>query len=235
MGFTKLDENILMSSIMTEEPAVFKIWIALLAACKEDGIARVSAVGLSSHCFLPIEVVRAAIERLSSPDADSRSINDEGKRIERVDGGYYIINYHKYRELSYRESEAKRKYLSRTCPDKSGNVQELPDISASVSLSSSLPLKGDARGKVEYSSEFLSFWSSYPKKVGKGAAWKEWQRERPPIETCLKTLEWQKKSTDWTKEGGKYIVDPERWIKRRRWEDEPTGGTSTQPARMFHG
>jgi len=102
-------------------------------------------------------------------------------------------------------------------------------------LYSSLPLKGDARGKTEYSQEFLSFWSSYPKKVGKGAAWKEWQRERPPIETCIKTLEWQKKSTDWTKEGGKYVVDPERWIKRRRWEDEPTGGISTQPVRMFHG
>lgn len=138
MGFTKLDEGILLSSIMIEPPEVFKVWIALLAACKEDGVARVSSVGLSSFCFLPIETVKAALKKLESPDCESRSINDDGRRIKRVDGGYFVVNYQKYRELTTKEKEAQRKWESRhksNLPDKSGHVRTNADYSASASAS----------------------------------------------------------------------------------------------------
>lgn len=137
MGFTKLDERILMSSIMAETPEIFKVWIAILASCKEDGVAYVSSVGLSSHCYLPLDTVREAITKLSSPDPDSRSINDDGRRIKRVDGGYMVINYLKYRELSTRDREAQRKYEYRRkkkCPGHNGTIQ---DYSASPSASAS--------------------------------------------------------------------------------------------------
>jgi hypothetical protein len=135
VGFTKLDESILLSSIMAEDPETFKVWIALLAACKEDGIARVAVSGIAAITFLPIDTVRVAIDKLSSPDVDSRSLNDEGRRIRRVDGGYQIINYQKYRELSSKEKEAQRKWQKRNCPEMSGNVRTSADSSASASSS----------------------------------------------------------------------------------------------------
>jgi hypothetical protein len=140
MGFTKLDEGILMSSIMAENPEVFKVWIALLAATKEDGIARVSTIGIASHCFMSIESVKNAIKVLESEDSESRSTNDEGRRIRRVDGGFEIINYLKYRELTYRDREAQRKYeyrkeKSQNVPDSPGHVRTLADDSASASAS----------------------------------------------------------------------------------------------------
>ena len=112
------------------------------------------------------------------------------------------------------------------------NVLESPEISGNLRMcsdvSENLPLNRREENRKEYSSSFLAFWEQYPKKVGKGAAWKEWEKGNPPLEACLVTLAWQKVSADWTKENGKYIVDPERWIKRRRWEDE-------KPQQQFSG
>jgi hypothetical protein len=127
MGFTKLDERILQSSIMAEDPKTFKVWIALLAACRENGVAYTSTVYLQAICHMTETAVTHAIERLSSPDAASRSLADEGRRIRRVDGGFEIINYTVYREASVRDIEAERKRVYREkkegCPGQSRTVQ----------------------------------------------------------------------------------------------------------------
>lgn len=115
LGYTKLDETLLRSSIMAEDPTVFKVWIALLAACKpveingEDiGLADVSPVFLSSICHLDLNAVNNALLKLSSPDSESRSTEGEGRRIKKIDGGYKIINYWKYRDMPSQKSSAIR-------------------------------------------------------------------------------------------------------------------------------
>jgi hypothetical protein len=105
MGFTKLDDGILQSSIVGEDSDTFKIWILLLAACKGDEVARVSPVFLSSISKIPMETVMKSLEKLASPDVFSRSTMLEGRRIERVDGGFRVVNYMKYREFSYFDSK----------------------------------------------------------------------------------------------------------------------------------
>ncbi len=70
----------------------------------------------------------------------------------------------------------------------------------------------------EYSSDFITFWSQYPKKTGKGAAWEVWKKVKPPIFDVINALIWQKQSRKWL-DG--FILDPERYIKKRCWEDEP--------------
>jgi len=155
MGFTKLDEGILQSSVMAESGSVFKVWIALLASCGQDGIAKVSSVFLSSACHLPQKTVDHAIENLSSPDPRSRSLNDEGRRIQRVDGGYRVINYEKYRAFSPNEGNPnspgalrvrrwREKQKSVTCPPDvtPGNVTSVTSASASASASVFLNLQG---------------------------------------------------------------------------------------------
>lgn len=103
MGFTKLDSNIIQSSIMSEPAVVFKVWIALLASCGPDGIARVSSTFLAGACYMDLETVDRALGVLEAPDARSRSLNEDGRRIRRVDGGYFIINYEKYRGFTPQE------------------------------------------------------------------------------------------------------------------------------------
>ena len=44
MGFTKLDEGILQSSVMAADPVTFKVWIALLAAAKSEAIGLTASI-----------------------------------------------------------------------------------------------------------------------------------------------------------------------------------------------
>ena len=231
MGFTKLDENILDSSIMAESPETFKVWICLLAACREDGIARISSVGVASRCYLSIDVAKKSLDILQSPDSESRSTNDNGIRVRRVDGGFEIVNYFKYRAYLYSDNhEAVKKRKQRnggqkgTCPQMSPNSG---DISASASAS---VFEGDARGnfvesKVNTISDdlFDRFWKQYPKKVGKGYAEKSWSKIKSPNETIsliTDALFWQIKCEQWTKDGGQFIPNPATYLNQKRWLDE---------------
>ncbi len=69
-------------------------------------------------------------------------------------------------------------------------------------------------------SEFDCFWQAYPKKEAKLAAEKAWKARRPPIEAVLKALDWQRSSSKWQDDGGKYIPHPAKWINAGRWLDE---------------
>lgn len=71
---------------------------------------------------------------------------------------------------------------------------------------------------------FDIFWKSYPKKTGKQAALKAWQKSKskPPIEIIIQKIEQQKKSDQWLKENGQYIPNPATWINQGRWDDEVT-------------
>ena len=76
------------------------------------------------------------------------------------------------------------------------------------------------RSAQQYAPEFESFWREYPRKIGKGGAYKAWGKLKPPLRDCLSALQWQKKSEQWTKEQGQFIPHPATWLNQRRWEDE---------------
>lgn len=166
MGFTKLDENILLSSIMSEDSDTFKVWIALLASCRENGISPATIPYLSSVCRIDIKKVQESIVKLSSPDEFSRSLENEGRRIERVDGGFSILNYHKYRERTYSDSSTairqrrfreKKALHSVTCNDV---TESNGDISASASASAAEEKEKETRKivppKIEWVTEYCN-------------------------------------------------------------------------------
>jgi hypothetical protein len=66
---------------------------------------------------------------------------------------------------------------------------------------------------------FEHFWSQYPKKVGKLAAKREWDRIRPTaelVEQMMATLAWQVEQWD----DPQYIPHPRTWLYQGRWDDE---------------
>lgn len=97
-------------------------------------------------------------------------------------------------------------------PDKHKTINNKPPIS---------PKRGN-----EYSALFLTFWEAYPKKQARKIAYKAFQKINPDVSllnSMLETLERQKRSKDWQKEGGQYIPQPSAWLNGRRWEDETIG------------
>lgn len=149
MGFTKLDSGIVDSSVWSEPLATRVVWVTILAKCNHGGFVPASRSGLLRACNVSESDFDIAIKKLESPDPDSRTIDNDGKRIKKVEGGWIVLNYLKYREFTYSdnpESIRKRKYRDimghlGTCPGMSRNVPECPenvrDISASASVSSS--------------------------------------------------------------------------------------------------
>lgn len=72
-------------------------------------------------------------------------------------------------------------------------------------------------------SNFDQFWKIYPRKTGKGAARRAWEKIKPTselYEKILQAVEQQKKSMDWQRENGKYIPHPTTWLNQERWDDE---------------
>lgn len=72
---------------------------------------------------------------------------------------------------------------------------------------------------------FSLFWEAYPKKIGKAAAKKAWNKELSTLinddllETILKAIEMQIKSNQWRQDGGQFIPHPATWLNQERWED----------------
>jgi hypothetical protein len=70
------------------------------------------------------------------------------------------------------------------------------------------------------SKDFEAFWSAYPKKTAKPYCKDIWMRKKLSIESVLPALKKAIASTDWQKEGGKFIPNPSTWLNQGRYEDE---------------
>ena len=70
---------------------------------------------------------------------------------------------------------------------------------------------------------FDEFWKAYPRKVGKDAAFKAWDKKKPPLEAVLKALTVQRSCDQWQKEGGQFVPHPATWLNQGRWKDEING------------
>lgn len=78
---------------------------------------------------------------------------------------------------------------------------------------------------------FKLFWEEYPRKVGKIAARKAFDRaiKLATIEDMLMAISRQKVSDQWKKDNGAFIPHPATWLNQGRWEDEKTVVETERP------
>jgi hypothetical protein len=113
MPFVKLDCGVLDSSLWAEPSDVVKVFLTMLAMCDAEGLCPATAPGIAGRANLPLTKVRRILTKLEAPDADDRSGVAEGRRIQRVPGGYLITNYLAYRDKDYGAAERARRYRER--------------------------------------------------------------------------------------------------------------------------
>jgi hypothetical protein len=85
---------------------------------------------------------------------------------------------------------------------------------------------GGDSAKANSNTSFDLFWEGYPRRVGKAAARKAWDKLKVDcvlLESILAALAVQRATHDWRKDGGKYVPHPATWLNGRRWEDELPG------------
>jgi hypothetical protein len=110
--YVKIFEQIYDSSIADNYLVRFVFEDFLILADK-DGCVDMTAAAIARRTNVPLKVVNMAIEKLSSPDLESRSPNEDGRRIVLLDQyrswGWRIINYAQYRNI--RDNEARKEYF----------------------------------------------------------------------------------------------------------------------------
>ena len=140
-GYTKLFSSIVTSTVWDQDPDVCKVWITLMALSDQYGEVQSSVPGLANAARLPREAVEKALAIFLAPDPDSRTTDHQGRRIEKCDGGWVLLNHAKYRErqsqYERRAKAAEKKRRQRrqvvdvplpvpVCPPMSPNVPIVP-------------------------------------------------------------------------------------------------------------
>lgn len=96
-GFTKLFSTLITSTIWQEDAETKVVWITMLALANKYGEVPATLPGIANASGVSMEKVEKALHLFQQPDQYSRSQEFEGRRIERIDGGYQLLNYEKYR------------------------------------------------------------------------------------------------------------------------------------------
>ena len=113
MSFVKIHDLILRSSIIEADIHIRWVWIGLLTLCDAEGKIRGTRSALARCLNVSKPQFDEAVELLTSPDPDSTSEVEEGRRLaECGPNRWQIINYAYYRELRSHEDrkEYKRDY-----------------------------------------------------------------------------------------------------------------------------
>lgn len=98
--YNKLFSSILDSSIWLEDSETVRVWITLLASMDEDGFCKFGSVkNLAIRANVPLAGTMKAVDILESPDEISPGQDFDGRRIERVVGGWMVLNAKKYRDM----------------------------------------------------------------------------------------------------------------------------------------
>ena len=131
MGYTKLFSEIVMSTVWREKDTTRLVWITMLALRNRHHVVEGSVPGLADCARVSIKACRSALKVLSEPDPDSRSQELDGRRIQEVDGGWFIINGEKYRrKMSEDERREKNAIYQKNHRERKKSVSTKVDISA---------------------------------------------------------------------------------------------------------
>lgn len=110
------------------------VFTNLLAYADRYGIVDKHPRAIADETGLSIEDVSAAIQTLESPDPESRSPNEEGRRILRLDEhrawGWQVTNYEKYRAIRNEDERREQNRLSQEVWRNKQNKQNKPESAA---------------------------------------------------------------------------------------------------------
>lgn len=135
-GYTKLFHSLIYSTIWQEPVETKVVWITMLAMKDADGKVLCSIPFLAKSAGVTLEQCLAALEKFKSPDPYSSTKVKEGRRVEDVDGGWFIINHYKYMDemslddrraywaMKKREARGRKNNLSRKLRKRENETME---------------------------------------------------------------------------------------------------------------
>lgn len=84
----------------------------MIILCDKRGVIDMTPEAISARTSIPVKILNIGIQFLEQPDTESRTPDEEGRRIVRLsderEWGWRIVNYEHYRKI--RSSEERREY-----------------------------------------------------------------------------------------------------------------------------
>ncbi|MFA5385357.1 MAG: hypothetical protein WC364_11985 [Eubacteriales bacterium] len=162
-----------------------------------------------------------SVNKLTAPDPNSKNPANEGRRLIHQTGYlYFVVSHENYRAI--KNNQERREYMRNYMKlkrekDSVNKLTDLTKVNPASAYASESSLKRDIKGD-----GFDLFWGIYPKKVGKGAARKAWEKKKCNTikENIMEAVKNQREWEQWVKEEGQFIPHPSTWINEERWNDE---------------
>lgn len=247
--------NIFITALLMAEPFVLKEPTVTYEVCaiKETGFVvppgwygfiRAAGPAIVRRAGLDQKAGSAALKRLASPEAESRSPDFEGRRLVRIDGGYLILNFQKYRDKDYGAAERMRlwrqrqkeiRYGDRVTRDADSVTRDGVIVTVVTQAEAEAEgiredLSRISRGEVTteepvrpVAALFDEFWRHYPRKAGKGKALAVFRRLKGPQRAKAGTAviafaeAWRRATPDRLQ----FIPHPATWLGQGRFDDDP--------------
>jgi len=209
-GFTKLASSIISSSIWSEDDKTRILWITMLALADADGFVSGTCPGLAAMARMTAKQVRTSLDKLLDIDPESRTKDNDGRRLAEVEDGWFILNYSKYRDKDRLERrkeylrQYQREYMRNVRQEKSNECLTSVQPSASASSSSPSESEGGCKGETESYQQAYTIARSLMASIG---SWK-------PDFAAIQPSRAEKTATDWAKD-----IDKMLRLDKRKPED----------------
>ncbi len=189
--------------------------------CMADATGMVASAlpGIARRANVSLEAAEKALKIFMEPDPYSKDPEHDGRRVERIPGGYMVLNYLKYRQHDLTGYERLKRFRERH-----RNLNSQPAAPEEMARAKKEKPQGAA---------FAQFWEAYPKKVGRGEAEKAWRALAPDaalLQLMLAALAWQSRQDQWTRDGNRFVPNPSTWLSQKRWLDERPAAGSGRPS-----
>lgn len=229
--YTKLFSSITASTIVSEPVATRWAWVTMLAAVKSDGCVYGSIPGLARLANLTIEEIEAALACFMGPDPYSRTPDNDGRRIEKIDGGWRLLNHEKYdntrnmAERSAYKREWDRKHRPSGYARQSDKQSDSPTHSPTKpdspapSASASASAKSKSNNLARQAARFDEFLAVYPNKNGKSLALAKWQARGLDAIADLIIADVKARKTSDREWLSGYVPHVKTYVNQSRWED----------------
>jgi hypothetical protein len=237
--YTKLFSSITESTVWGEPYSTRIVWVAMLAMADSKGSVYGSIPGLARRANVTLAEAEAALHSFMEPDPYSRTKDEDGRRIEEIDGGWKLINHSKYSAVRSTEERAqyKREWDRQNRPSGHQRVKEQSDSPTAVrqnptnptgptplALTPTLTAEDQKQERVQPAaapSRFEEFWTAYPNKKGRQEAEKTWGKRRLDAkcdELVAHVRLMAATDSDWLRG---YAPMGSTYLNQARWEDVP--------------
>lgn len=208
------------------------VFTNLLAHCDRNGIVDKHWNAIAQEVGISEKRVKEAIKRLEDKDVDSRTQDNEGRRIIRLDGhrawGWQVTNYAKYRamrnEEDRREQNRESQARFRNKPKVSHSKPSISQVSRGNPMQKQMqkqlkpptPLAGGEREEI-----VISIYELYPRQDAPSRSQASIRRALEKIDPDrLKGAVKRYASLPATqREGGRFVPPARKWFDNECWRD----------------